>query len=148
MKGVFHLTNNLTELMATDVITVTPDQSIQEAAILMKQHDIGSIPVIENKKLVGIITDRDITLRSTAEGKDTHIPIAQCMSTNLTVANPKTDINEAAAIMAEHQIRRLPIVDNGELVGIVAIGDLAIHTDLIDEAGVALSEISEHHHHS
>ncbi|ARK30678.1 CBS domain-containing protein [Halalkalibacter krulwichiae] len=140
------MTQNISEIMSKDVVTINFDQSIQEAASLMKSYDIGSIPVVKNGQLVGIITDRDITLRSTASGKDSHISVKECMSTNLTVASPSTDPHEAANIMAQHQIRRLPVVENGQIVGIVAIGDLATENIYENEAGEALSEISEHHH--
>ncbi|GAE34304.1 CBS domain-containing protein [Halalkalibacter akibai] len=140
------MTQNISDIMSKDVITINSDQSIQEAATLMKNHDIGSIPVVKNGELVGIITDRDITLRSTASGQDTHVAVEECMSTNLTVASLSTDPHEAANLMAQHQIRRLPVVDNGQIVGMVAIGDLAVENIYENEAGEALSEISEKDH--
>ncbi|WP_100404957.1 CBS domain-containing protein [Bacillus solitudinis] len=138
------MAQSLTNLMSTNVITVTPEQTIQEAASLMKQNDIGSIPVVENGQLVGIITDRDITLRATAEGNQTNESIRECMSTNITTASSSTDAHEAASMMAQHQIRRLPVVDNGQLVGMVALGDLALENVYQNEAGDALTNISEH----
>jgi CBS domain-containing protein len=143
MKGVFTMTQNLSEIMSKDIVTIDSEQSIQEAASLMKSHDIGSIPVVKNGELVGIITDRDITLRSTASGKDSHVSVEECMSTNLTVASPTTDPHEAAHMMAQHQIRRLPVVDNGQIVGMVAIGDLAVENIYENEAGEALHDISQ-----
>lgn len=133
---------HLNELMSKDVITVSPQQSIQEAAALMKEHGFGSIPVVENGQLRGIITDRDITMRSTAEGNSANVPVQECMSTNLTVASSSMDAHEAAQMMADHQIRRLPVVDNGQLVGMIAIGDLAVEQVYQNEAGEALSDIS------
>ncbi|MCL7749405.1 MULTISPECIES: CBS domain-containing protein [Halalkalibacter] len=140
------MAQNLNEIMSTDVITIEASQSIQEAASMMKSKDIGSIPVVKNGELVGIITDRDITIRATADGDDTHASVEECMSTNLTVASPTTDPHEAANMMAEHQIRRLPVVENGKIVGMVAIGDLATQNIYENEAGEALSEISEKDH--
>ncbi|MEC2071878.1 CBS domain-containing protein [Alkalihalophilus marmarensis] len=134
---------NLKNLMSTQVFSVTPEQSIQEAAALMKEHNVGSIPVVENGQVAGMITDRDITLRSTAEGTSTHIPVRECMTSNLTVGTSTMDVHEAAALMAQHQIRRLPVVDNGQLVGMVALGDLAVENTLQNEAEEALSDISQ-----
>ncbi|MCK0473115.1 CBS domain-containing protein [Halalkalibacter sp. APA_J-10(15)] len=140
--------NTISECMSTNIVTINPDQTIQEAADLMKQYDIGSIPVVEADQLIGIVTDRDITLRSTASGADAHVPVKDCMTTNITVASPNTDIHEAANLMSEHQIRRLPIVENNQLVGMVSIGDLALDHQLVNEAGQTLSSISEHEHRS
>ncbi len=137
------MSQHLNEIMSRDVISVSPEQSIQEAASLMKQHDIGSIPVVENGQILGIITDRDIALRSTSAGKETTIPVRECMTSNPTVAEPTMDVHEAARIMSEQQIRRLPVVENGQLVGMVAIGDLATEQIYQNEAGEALSGISE-----
>ncbi|WP_315615609.1 CBS domain-containing protein [Alkalihalobacillus sp. MEB130] len=140
------MSQNLQDIMSKDVITVQADQTIQEAAEMMKSNDIGSIPVVRNGELVGIITDRDITIRATASGEDSHASVEECMSTNLTVASPSTDPHEAANMMAQHQIRRLPVVENGKIIGMVAIGDLATVNIYENEAGEALSDISEHHH--
>ncbi|WP_059103688.1 CBS domain-containing protein [Shouchella shacheensis] len=134
---------NLSDLMSTNVFSVTPDQSIQEAATLMKEHDVGSIPVVENGQLTGIITDRDITLRSTAAGSSSDVPVSECMSSHITSATSSMDVHEAAALMAEHQIHRLPVVDNGQLVGMLAIGDLATQDIYENEAGQALHDISK-----
>ncbi len=139
---MFYMPQNLSQLMSKDVISVNPQQSIHEAAALMKEHNVGSIPVVENGQLRGIITDRDITLRSTAEGSSSDVPVQDCMSTNLTVASSTMDAHEAAQLMSQHQIRRLPVVDNGQLVGMVAIGDLANEAIYQNEAGEALSDIS------
>ncbi|UTR12574.1 CBS domain-containing protein [Evansella sp. LMS18] len=130
------------DLMSTNVVSVSPQQSIQEAAALMDQNDIGSIPVVENGQVRGILTDRDITLRATARGLAAHSPVSQCMSEALKVADANMDIHEAARIMGENQIRRLPVVENGQLVGMLAIGDLARQNIYQDEAEEALSNIS------
>ncbi|WP_078593094.1 CBS domain-containing protein [Evansella clarkii] len=130
------------DLMSTNVVSVSPQQSIQEAAALMDQNDIGAIPVVENGQVRGILTDRDITLRATARGLAAHSPVSQCMSEGLKVADANMDIHEAARIMGENQIRRLPVVENGQLVGMLAIGDLARQNIYQDEAEEALSNIS------
>lgn len=134
---------SLSNFMSQDVVSVSPNQSLQEAASLMSKFNIGSLPVVENGKLKGIITDRDITLRSTAKGLDGQTPVSQCMSTqNLAQGNSKMDAHEAADMMSQRQIRRLPVVDNDQVVGMVALGDFATQNIYENEAGQALSGIS------
>ncbi|MGO4889707.1 CBS domain-containing protein [Anaerobacillus sp. MEB173] len=136
------MAQTLQNLMTTNVATVSPQQSVQEAAKLMEQHNVGSIPVVENGQLRGIITDRDIALRATAHGIDSNTQVSECMTTDVVMANSSMDVHEAANLMAQRQIRRLPVVDNNQMVGIVAIGDLATVDIYENEAGEALSSIS------
>lgn len=135
--------NTIQECMTTNVATVSSSQTIKEAAEIMSQNNVGSIPVVDNGQLKGIITDRDITTRSTAQGGDSNTPISQVMSTNLVSGHTSMSTEEAAKVMAQHQIRRLPIVENNQLVGIVALGDLATNQMSDQAAGVALTNISE-----
>jgi CBS domain-containing protein len=130
------------QIMTTDVSTVTPNDTVTKAASLMEQLDVGAVPVIDNKRVVGIVTDRDIVLRGVAKGEGANQKISEVMSTNVKFASPEMDVHTVADIMAEHQIRRLPIVENDTLVGIVAIGDLAVEHIFEDEAGEALHTIS------
>ncbi|HET7580343.1 MAG TPA: CBS domain-containing protein [Bacillales bacterium] len=137
------MAQQLSELMSQNVVSVSPDQSLQEAASLMNQYNIGALPVVENGKLCGVITDRDITLRSTAQGKDGQTSVSECMSsTDLVSGRSDMDPHEAAQLMAQRQIRRLPVVDNDQVVGMVALGDLAAQNVYANEAGQALSGIS------
>jgi CBS domain-containing protein len=129
--------------MTTNVETVSSNQSIKEAAAIMNQSNVGSIPVVDNGQLKGIITDRDITIRSTSEGRDSETPVSHVMTTNLVSGHTSMTAAEAAKVMAQHQIRRLPIVENNQLVGIVALGDLATEQMSNEAAGVALTNISE-----
>jgi CBS domain-containing protein len=132
------------ELMTTDVITCTPSTPIMEVAKHMKNNDIGSVPVVNNNQLVGLITDRDVIVRCIALGLDPNKTQAQdCMTKNPVTVTPETDAHEAADLMASEQVRRLPVVKNGALVGICVLGDLAVMSVHVDEAGDALSEISE-----
>lgn len=134
----------LRELMTPEVRTCSPQDSVVEAAKLMASIDVGIIPVIDGKRLIGVVTDRDIVLSVVAKGQDNRsTTVEQAMSRDLVTGSPEMDAHEAAKLMAQKQIRRLPIVENGELVGIVAIGDLATIQIHEDEAGRALSEISE-----
>ncbi|MBU5267260.1 CBS domain-containing protein [Virgibacillus proomii] len=130
--------------MTNNVYTVNESQSIQEAAALMSEHNIGALPVVDNSEnMVGMITDRDITLRSTAQGEASQTPVSEVMTAQKIVhGTPDMDIHQAAELMAEQQIRRLPIVENGKIVGMVALGDLAVDHQLQNEAGEALSNIS------
>ncbi|WP_199617798.1 CBS domain-containing protein [Paenibacillus alkalitolerans] len=132
------------EIMETDIVTVTTKDNIYEVAVKMKQHNIGFVPVVEGKQLIGVITDRDLVIRGYAEKNSGSAPVNDVMSdqTVVTISSDKS-IDEAAKIMAKNQIRRLPVVDNNELVGVVAIGDLAVREMTEDEAGKALSDISE-----
>jgi IMP dehydrogenase len=141
-KGMIIL-NTIQECMTTNVETVSSNQTIKEAAAIMSQNNVGSIPVVDNGQLKGIITDRDITTRSTAQGGDNNTPISQVMSTNLVSGHTSMSTEEAAKVMAQHQIRRLPIVENNQLVGIVALGDLATNQMSDQAAGAALTNISE-----
>ncbi|MDQ1913152.1 CBS domain-containing protein [Paenibacillus sp. GD4] len=137
-------TKKLRDIMTTDCSTVTLKDNVYEVAVKMKKEDTGFIPVVdENKKLIGCITDRDIVLRGIAEKREGSAKVEQVMSDNLVCASPETTVDEAAKLMAQHQIRRLPITENEKLVGIVSIGDLAVRDKFEDEAGQALSKISE-----
>jgi len=132
------------ELMTTDVITCTPSTPIMEVAKHMKNNDIGSLPVVDNNQLVGLITDRDVIVRCIALGLDPNKTQAQdCMTKNPVTVTPETDAHEAADLMSSEQVRRLPVVKNGTLVGICVLGDLAVMSVHVDEAGDALSGISE-----
>jgi CBS domain-containing protein len=131
------------DIMTKTVASLNPKDTVEHAAQLMKEHDIGSLPVCEGEKVIGIITDRDITLRSVAVGENTKAQsVREVMTSNPVVINANTDIAEAARIMSERQIRRLPIVDNNNLVGMVALGDLAVEPNLSDNAENALKDIS------
>ncbi|MFW6022063.1 MAG: CBS domain-containing protein [Halanaerobiaceae bacterium] len=130
------------DIMTNDVSYVKPDSSIKDAANIMKNLNVGSVPVCEGSKPVGIITDRDIAIRSVADGKDSNTPVSQVMSANLIYGNPDMSDMEAANLMSARQVRRLPIVDKNNLVGIVALGDLAVGEQTDMEAGQALTDIS------
>lgn len=132
------------EIMTTDVSVITQDTTIKEAATLMKSLNVGSVPVCDDSnRPVGIVTDRDIVLRSVAGENNYNSPVRDIMTSTVISVTPDTDVHEAARIMAQNQIRRLPVVENGSLVGIVAIGDLAVRDIFVNEAGDALSNISE-----
>lgn len=134
----------LKEIMTKDVATLHADDTVLEAAHLMKQYNIGSVPVCNGEEVIGIITDRDIAVRSVAEGENfKNQKVRDIMTSNPVMVNQEMDIHDAARIMSERQIRRLPVVDKKNIVGIVSLGDIAVENNLQDNAGEALSNISE-----
>ncbi|UJF36306.1 CBS domain-containing protein [Paenibacillus hexagrammi] len=129
--------------MAKDCVTVTLQDNVFEIATKMKQHDIGFVPVVEGKKLIGVVTDRDLVIRGYAEKRSGSAAVKDVMTDGIATIDANTTVEEAAKLMAKEQIRRLPVTENGELIGVVAIGDLAVRNNTQDEAGQALSQISE-----
>lgn len=131
------------DIMTDQVAFVNPTATIVEAAQLMQKHNIGAVPVCEGQDVVGIVTDRDIVVRNVAHGKDPSItPVKDVMSSRVKVVTPEMNLNEAAMIMAHEQVRRLPVVENNRLVGIVALGDLATQAKYDVELAGTLGEIS------
>lgn len=135
------------DIMSKNVASVDPNTPIVEVAKIMKNMNIGSVPVCRDGKVLGIVTDRDIVLRNIAMGKDINQVKAQdVMTMGLSTTSPDTDIDDAARIMSEKQIRRLPVVENEKIIGMVALGDLAVRNRYEDNAGEALSDISKPTH--
>jgi len=131
------------DVMTQDVFTLSPEATVKDVADKMKEFNVGAIPIVENNRPVGIITDRDIVLRTVSKNKNpADVKAFEIMSSDLVFGSPDMDVDDAAALMSRYQIRRLPVVDRDRLVGIVALGDLAAHPHLADEAGEALSDIS------
>ncbi|NLJ32210.1 MAG: CBS domain-containing protein [Clostridiales bacterium] len=132
------------EIMSKDLASIRSEDSVENAARLMKEYNVGSVPVCNNSQVVGIVTDRDITLRATARGQSAvSNKVSDVMSSNPVVGDPEMDVNEAAGIMSEKQIRRLPIVENNRLVGIVSLGDISTEPSQQRTAGEALKNISD-----
>ncbi|HZQ82475.1 MAG TPA: CBS domain-containing protein [Gaiellaceae bacterium] len=132
------------ELMTVRPRTVKVGDSIVEAAKLMKGEDSGIAPIVDGNRLVGVITDRDIAIRIVAEGRDPcATKVEEIASTNLVTIDPQQELDEALRLMAKHQIRRLPVVEeDGKLVGIVAQADVARHA-ASNRTGEVVEEISE-----
>lgn len=133
----------VSKIMTTDVETVTLKNNAFEVAEKMERLNVGAIPVVDEKKIVGMITDRDLVLRGYAKKLSGSASVKELMSKDIISGTPDMSIDEAASLMADKQIRRLPIVEDGMMVGIVSIGDLAVRNDFSDEAGEALTEISK-----
>ncbi len=136
------------EIMSTKIASLDSNDSIEKAAQLMKQYDVGSIPVCSQDKVIGIVTDRDIALRATADGGDVKQTVRDIMSSDPVVGSPDMDVHDAARTMSEKQIRRLPIVDHNSLIGIIALGDISLEPTLQDNAQEALKNISQPNHGS
>ena len=134
---------HIRDVMTSNPTCLSPDDSIQNAARIMRDEDTGVVPVVENGRAVGIVTDRDIVVRAVAEDGKLNLPIREIVTGNIVAARPDMSTREAAELMSEHQIRRLPVVENDHLVGIVSIGDLAVKEGRDSRVGDALQHISE-----
>ena len=131
------------DIMTSDVRTATRDMTLQQVAALMRDGDMGSIPVVEGGKLVGIVTDRDIVVRSIAEGRGADSPIGEAMTTEVFSVKPDDFAFEAIRIMGDRQVRRIPGVgENGELAGIIAMADVALEMEDHVEIAETLEDIS------
>ncbi|WP_274563884.1 CBS domain-containing protein [Streptomyces spiramyceticus] len=133
------MTQFVREVMTAGVAAVRPDASLVEAAQLMRAQDIGDVLVAQDDRLIGVLTDRDIALRAVADGMDPLTVNAQSVCTPSPVCiGPDDDVSTAVALMRQHAIRRLPVVEDGLPLGVVSIGDLAEFRD----PGSALADIS------
>jgi CBS domain-containing protein len=127
------------EIMTTNPRTVNLDDTVLEAARVMRDNDIGDVIVVEDGQVTGIVTDRDIVVRAVAEGRDPEsTPVGDIATTGIQAIEPKASVDDALRMMREHNIRRLPTVKNGRPVGIVSLGDLAVER----EPGSTLADIS------
>lgn len=136
--------HKLRDVMSRDVQVIGPDETIQEAARRMREGDFGMMPVGENDRMIGAVSDRDIAIRAIADGKDPRTKVREVMSQGIAWAYEDDTVDKAAKIMSEHQIRRLPVVNRDKrLVGIVALGDFAVDQRELQPAAEALAEISE-----
>jgi predicted transcriptional regulator len=131
------------DIMTSNVEYCTPLDNVYEVAVKMKDLNVGAIPIVEDQRLIGMITDRDLVVRGIAEKHPGSNQVTNVMSDQIISIDPNASVEEAAHMMAKHQIRRLPVVDNGKLVGMVSLGDLSTNYTTGDEAGDVLSDISE-----
>ena len=136
-------------MIVRDVMTPNPRvvdvaDSIQAAAVVMRDEDTGVVPVVDSgNRLVGVVTDRDLAVRAVADGKHYGEPVREFLTTRLVVADPEMSTSEAAKLMAVYQVRRLPVVENDLLVGIISLGDLAVKEGQDSRVGDTLEGISE-----
>ena len=131
------------DIMTKNVASVNPAANVAETAKLMQQHNVGSIPVCDQSGVVGIITDRDIVVRTVANGKNPQqTPVTEIMTTGVACVTPEMDMHDVAQQMATSQIRRVPVVENNNLVGIVALGDVAVDAKYYNQVADTLENIS------
>ena len=116
---------NIREVMTPNPQCVSPGDSIQNAARIMRDCDTGAVPVVDNGRPVGIVTDRDIVVRAVADG-GLDRAVREIVTADVVCVTPEMSTHEAADLMSEHQVRRLPVVENNRVVGIVSLGDLAV----------------------
>ena len=132
------------DICSCSTITVTPQDKVSQAAKKMAKHNVGALPVVDySGKAIGMITDRDITIRVTAEGKDPErYSVCDIMTNHISCVCLDADIENAAKIMGESKVRRLPVVDEGRVVGFISLGDISRTGKFNMEASEALCEIS------
>jgi CBS domain-containing protein len=133
----------LKDVMSREVKVIGPDMTIQAAAALMRDEGFGMMPVGENDRMIGTISDRDIAVRAVSEGRDGNTSVRDVMSEGVTWAYENDTVGRGASIMSENQVRRLPVVNRDKrLVGIVSLGDFAVDGDDLQPAADALADIS------
>jgi len=134
----------LKELMSRDVQVISPEMTLKDAACAMRDGDFGMMPVGENDRMIGTISDRDIAIRGVADGMGPDTKVREVMSEGVVWAYEDETVEDAARIMSQRQVRRLPVVNRDKrLVGIVALGDFAVEASEIDCAAETLSEVSK-----
>lgn len=135
------------EIMTENVESVTPQDDLARAARIMRDRDVGIVPVVEandGHRLIGVITDRDIAVRHVAEGHGPDCRVEEAMSRkDLAVARPDDDVDNVMRQMRDRQVRRIPVVENGRLIGIIAQADLAVDYSQDSEVGRTVERISE-----
>ena len=131
------------DVMSKHEITISKSETMHRAATLMKQHDIGFLPIVSEGKLIGVITDRDLVIRGIAANVDVQQSIEPMFSKQIISCSPDTTVEQAAKIMADKQVHRLLITENEKLVGVLALADLAREAEKHPVAGKALSGISQ-----
>jgi CBS domain-containing protein len=131
------------DVMTPNPRTVSPNDTVQRAAQVMRAQDTGAVPVVENGRVLAVVTDRDIVVRVVAEGGTFTGPVRDVASADVVTVSPDMSTKEASELMSRRQIRRLPVVENDRLVGIVSLGDLAVKGGHDHRVGETLEHISE-----
>ena len=133
---------NILDVMTTNPRTLSPEDSIQNAARIMREEDTGAVPVVDGGRPVGILTDRYIVIRAVADGGQLNRAVREIVTTGVVCVTPEMSTREANELMSEHQVRRLPVVEGDRLVGIVSLGDLAVKEGKDRRTGDTLQDIS------
>ena len=133
----------VSEIMTKNVRTARQDATLRDVAAMMRDGDMGAVPVVDGAKLIGIVTDRDIVVRAVADGKDANTKVSDAMTTELFTVSPDDFVFEAVRLMGEKQVRRVPVVSaDGTLAGIIAMADVALETEDEYQIAETLEEIS------
>ena len=133
---------HLSEVMTHGVVTAEGGASLRDVGALMRDRNVGSVVVVDRDRPVGVITDRDLALAVVADGIDPSSPASEHMTRPLVTGQAEMDIEEAAALMVEHRIRRLPVMEDGELAGIVTLDDLAVRAGDLSLANQMTAEVA------
>jgi CBS domain-containing protein len=133
----------LRDVMTPNPRTLDPNATVQDAARLMRDEDTGVVPLVENGRPVGLITDRDIVVRAVADGTSIDRPVRELATDDLVTAEPDMSTRDAAELMGEHQVRRLLVCEGDRLVGVASIGDIAVKEGKERRVGDAIGEISQ-----
>ncbi|MBB6443715.1 CBS domain-containing protein [Bacillus benzoevorans] len=131
------------DIMTDEIECCSLLDNVYEVAVKMKELNVGAIPIVDEERLIGMITDRDIVVRGVAGKKPGSTKVGEIMSDSLYTISPDANVTEGAHLMAQQQIRRLPVVEGERLIGIVSLGDFAINQLTDQQAGSALTDISE-----
>jgi CBS domain-containing protein len=135
---------SIQELMSTNPVAIDADQSVADAAKMLRDEDVGLAPIVDEDRLIGAVTDRDIAIRVVAEGNDpASTKVREIASTEIVTVDPQQDLDEALRLMARYQVRRLPVVDeSARLVGVLAQADVAREAS-VSQTGELVEEISK-----
>ena len=136
-------TRSVAEAMSKQLVSVASTDTVADAARLMRDHDIGPVLVMDGDQVKGIVTDRDITIRAVAEGRDVQsTPVSEVATASVTTVPVSDSLDQAAEVMRAEALRRVVIVDGNRPVGILSLGDLAQRDEAADDAGIALTDLS------
>ena len=134
----------LREIMTAKVVTASPSDSVLAVAKLMRDHSVGSVVIVDGSgSPSAMVTDRDLAIRALASESGPETPIEECTSRPLVTGEPEMDLKEAAALMVQHRVRRLPVVDGDSLEGIVTLDDIAVRTGNLEVAQRMTQEVIE-----
>lgn len=134
----------LREIMTPGVVTAGPEANVLEVAQLMRDHSVGSVVICDSEgQPTAMVTDRDLAVRALAEERPSGEPVAEHASRPLVTGEPEMDLEEAAALMVQHRVRRLPVVDEQRLIGIVTLDDIAVRTGNLEVAQRMTQEVIE-----
>jgi CBS domain-containing protein len=132
------------EIMTASVVTASPEEPVQEVGALMRDRNVGSVVLVDDSsRPVGMVTDRDLAIGPLADGADFSQPARECATSPVVTGESDMDLDEAAGLMVSHKIRRLPVMEDGELVGIVTLDDIAVRTGNLEVAQRMTAQVAQ-----